>query len=110
MNTAKTPHAAAIENQARVRASGINPTNDYGRWLLKLASDSRAHMCLARKGDGFLCIQAGDGAGEACQPRRSRECWGRRTHFKAFPAKTYTVPTRPARTRQKGQRPRRFRV
>lgn len=66
MNTPKTPSAAAIENEARVRASGITLTTDYGKWLLKLAGDSRAHMCLARKGDGFLCIQAGDGAGHRC--------------------------------------------
>ena len=110
MTIPKTTPPACAANEARVRASGINLTTDYGKWVLQMAQKSKIALCLARKGDGFLCIQAGDGAGEACQPRRSRECWGRRTHFKAFPAKTYTVPTRPARTRQKGQRPRRFRV
>ena len=66
MSTLKTSHPAANENEARVRASGISLTTDYGKWLLKLAGDSQAHMCLARKGDGFLCIQGGDGAGHRC--------------------------------------------
>ena len=66
MNTPKTPSAAAIENEARVRASGINLTTEYGKWVLKVAGESRIYMCLARKGDGFLCIQAGDGAGHRC--------------------------------------------
>ena len=66
MTIPETTHPACASNEARVRASGINLATDYGKWLLKLAGDSRAHMCLARKGDGFLCIQAGDGAGHRC--------------------------------------------
>lgn len=67
MNTLKTPSAAAIENETRVRASGINLTTEYGKWVLQLAMTSKIHMCLARKGDGFLCVQAGEGAGHRCQ-------------------------------------------
>ncbi len=66
MNTPKTLSAAAIENEARVRASGINLTTEYGKWVLNLARTSKIHMCLARKDMDFLCIQAGDGAGHRC--------------------------------------------
>ena len=62
----QTTHPACAANEARVRPSGINLTTEYGKWVLKVAGDSRAHMFLARKGDGFLCIQAGDGAGHRC--------------------------------------------
>ncbi|OIQ92107.1 hypothetical protein GALL_259440 [mine drainage metagenome] len=67
MTTPKSESPAAIENEARVRANGINLASDYGRWVLKVARESKIYMCLAHKGDGFLCIQAGDGAGHRCR-------------------------------------------
>ena len=70
MNIPKTPSAAAIENEARVRASGINLMTDYGKWALNLARTSKSRLCLARKDFDFLCIQPGDGAGHRCRLHR----------------------------------------
>lgn len=67
MTNPEIPHPACCANEARVRASGINLTTEYGKWVLQLAMTSKIHMCLARKGDGFLCVQAGEGAGHRCQ-------------------------------------------
>ena len=66
MTIPKTTPPACAANEARVRASGINLTTDYGKWVLQMAQKSKIALCLARKGDGFLCIQAGDGAGHRC--------------------------------------------
>ena len=66
MTIPETIHPACAANEARVRASGINLTADYGKWVLQMAQKSKIALCLARKGDGFLCIQPGDGAGHRC--------------------------------------------
>ncbi len=67
MTIPETTHPACAANEARVRASGINPTNDYGKWVLQMAMTSKAPLCLARKDFDFLCVQPGDGAGHRCQ-------------------------------------------
>ena len=63
----ETTPAPSAANEARVRASGINLTTDYGKWALNLARTSKIHLCLARKDFDFLCIQPGDGAGHRCR-------------------------------------------
>lgn len=63
----ETTPAPSAANEARVRASGINLTTEYGKWALNLARTSKSHLCLARKDFDFLCIQPGDGAGHRCR-------------------------------------------
>ena len=57
---------AAAQNVARLKASGISLSNDYGRWALHLAQTSKLYLCLAKKDFDYVCIQPGDGAGHRC--------------------------------------------
>ena len=61
-----TSSATTAGNEARLRASGVNLSTQYGQWALNLARTSKVHLCMARKDFDFVCIQPGDGAGHRC--------------------------------------------
>ena len=61
-----TSNPVGAANEARLRASGVNLSTQYGQWALNLARTSRVHLCMARKDFDFVCIQPGDGAGHRC--------------------------------------------
>ena len=66
MSTSSTSSATTAGNEARLRASGVNLSTQYGQWALNLARTSKVHLCMARKDFDFVCIQPGDGAGHRC--------------------------------------------
>ena len=61
-----TSNPVGAANEARLRASGVNLSTQYGQWALNLARTSKVHLCMARKDFDFVCIQPGDGAGHRC--------------------------------------------